>query len=55
MALRKKITQNNINNPLRIAVLTPYKAQKKLMEEIVKEKNLNVDSVLTITESQGNH
>ncbi|XP_065918858.1 uncharacterized protein [Dysidea avara] len=53
VALRKKITQNNINNPLRIAVLTPYKAQKKLMEEIVKEKNLNVDSVLTITESQG--
>ena len=35
-----------------IAILTPYKAQKKLMEDLVKEKKLDV-TVCTINESQG--
>jgi len=37
-----------------IAVLTPYKAQKKLMEDIVKEEKLKV-TIRTINESQGDH
>ena len=36
----------------KIAVLTPYKAQKRLVEEIVSEKKLEV-AVNTINESQG--
>ena len=36
----------------KIAVLTPYKAQKRLVEEIVLEKELAV-AVSTINESQG--
>jgi len=35
-----------------IAILTPYKAQKKLMEDLVKEQKLEV-TVSTINESQG--
>ena len=35
-----------------IAVLTPYKAQKKLLEDLVTEKKLSV-TVCTINESQG--
>jgi len=37
-----------------IAVLTPYKAQKKLMEDIIKEKKLKA-TIRTINESQGDH
>jgi len=51
-ALQK--TKRNIEKEPDIAVLTPYKAQKKLMENIVKEKKLNV-TVCTINESQGDH
>ena len=36
----------------KIAVLTPYKAQKRLVEEIVSGKKLEV-AVSTINESQG--
>jgi len=35
-----------------IAILTPYKAQKKLMEDLLNENQLNV-TVCTINESQG--
>ena len=36
----------------KIAVLTPYKAQKRLMEDLVLERGLKV-TVNTINESQG--
>ena len=36
----------------KIAVLTPYKAQKELVEDLVSEKKLEV-TVNTINESQG--
>ena len=36
----------------KIAVLSPYKAQKRHVEDLVKEKKLKV-SVCTINESQG--
>ena len=36
----------------KIAVLTPYRAQKELVEELVSEKKLKV-TVSTINESQG--
>ena len=36
----------------KIAVLTPYKAQKELVKELVKQKKLKV-TVGTINESQG--
>ena len=36
----------------KIAVLTPYKAQKRLVEELVEKKKLEV-IVSTINESQG--
>ena len=36
----------------KIAVLTPYKAQKRLVEDLVSEKELEV-TVSTINESQG--
>ena len=36
----------------KIAVLTPYKAQKRHVEDLVKEKKLKV-TVSTINESQG--
>ena len=36
----------------KIAVLTPYKAQKELLEDLVSEKKLEV-AVSTINESQG--
>ena len=37
-----------------IAVLTPYSAQKNLIEEKMNEANVNV-KVASITESQGEH
>ena len=43
---------NDKNEPLKIAVLTPYKAQKALVQKVVNEKKLNVE-VSTINESQG--
>ena len=44
---------NHKNEPLKIAVLTPYKAQKVLVNKVVKE-NLKVEvDVSTINESQG--
>ena len=49
--LKQKAKQSIKKDP-GIAVLTPYKAQKKLMEDIVKERKLNV-TVCTINESQG--
>ena len=49
--LKQKAKQNT-EKELDIAVLTPYKAQKKLMEDKVKERELNV-AVYTINESQG--
>ncbi|XP_065917904.1 3'-5' exoribonuclease HELZ2-like isoform X2 [Dysidea avara] len=49
--LKQKAKQSMIKEP-GIAVLTPYKAQKKLIEDIVKEKKLGV-RVCTINESQG--
>ena len=52
VALRK--AKRSIRKEPDIAVLTPYKAQKKLMEDIVKEGRLNV-KVCTINESQGDH
>jgi superfamily I DNA and/or RNA helicase len=36
-----------------IAVLTPYSAQKNLIEEKMKEAKLNNIKVASITESQG--
>jgi len=53
IALKAKAKQSIKKDP-HIAVLTPYKAQKKLMEDIVKEKKLNV-TVCTINESQGDY
>ena len=50
MALRMA-KRSNKEEP-KIAVLTPYKAQKRLVEEIVLEKKLAV-AVSTINESQG--
>ena len=38
--------------PLKIAVLTPYKAQKALVKQVVDERKLNV-GINTINESQG--
>ena len=38
----------------KIAVLTPYKGQKRLVEELVKEKKLKA-TICTINESQGSH
>ena len=38
--------------PFKIAVLTPYKAQKELVKKVMLNKNLNVD-ISTINESQG--
>jgi len=52
VALQK--AKRSIKKEPKIAVLTPYKAQKKLMEDIVKERKLNV-TVCTINESQGDH
>ena len=44
---------NHKNEPLNIAVLTPYKAQKVLVKKMVKE-NLKVEvEISTINESQG--
>ncbi|XP_065917902.1 3'-5' exoribonuclease HELZ2-like isoform X2 [Dysidea avara] len=51
VALKQKARKSIIKDP-GIAVLTPYKAQKKLLEDIVKERKLNV-TVCTINESQG--
>ena len=53
IALKEKAKKSIIKDP-GIAVLTPYKAQKKLLEDIKKEKNLNV-TISTINESQGDH
>ena len=50
IALRKA-KRNNRKEP-KIAVLTPYKAQKELVEDLVSEKKLEV-IVSTINESQG--
>ena len=50
MALRMA-KRSNKEEP-KIAVLTPYKAQKRLVEEIVLEKELAI-AVSTINESQG--
>ena len=50
MALRMA-KRSNKEEP-KIAVLTPYKAQKRLVEEIVLEKKLAV-AVSTVNESQG--
>ena len=36
----------------KIAVLTPYKAQKRVVEDLVKEKKLKA-TISTINESQG--
>ena len=38
-----------------IAVLTPYRAQKKFVEDLVKEKKQTKVAVRTINESQGDH
>ena len=50
MALR--MAKSSSKEEPKIAVLTPYKAQKRLIEEIVLEKKLAV-AVSTINESQG--
>ena len=50
VALRKAKRSNKKES--KIAVLTPYRAQKRLVEEIVLEKKLEV-TVSTINESQG--
>lgn len=44
---------NHKNEPLKIAVLTPYKAQKVLVNKVVKEKLKIEVEVSTINESQG--
>ena len=43
---------NHKKEPLKVAVLTPYKAQKELVKKVMNEKKLNVD-ISTINESQG--
>ena len=50
MALKK--AKRNVRKDPGIAVLTPYKAQKKLVEGLVKKNRLDVN-VCTINESQG--
>jgi len=51
VALKK--AKRSVAKELKIAVLTPYKAQKKFVEDLVKgEKNI---IVRTINESQGNY
>ena len=50
VALRK--TKRSNNNKIKIAVLTPYKAQKEVVKELVEKKKLDV-TVSTINESQG--
>ena len=47
----KMAKRSNRNDP-NIAVLTPYKAQKELMKNVVSHKKLGV-TVSTINESQG--
>ena len=47
-----KTAKRNKQKEPKIAVLTPYKAQKLLVEDLVKEKKLDV-IVSTINESQG--
>ena len=51
VALRKASKRSN-KKESEIAVLTPYKAQKELVKDLVSEKNLAV-TVSTINESQG--
>ena len=53
VALKERANKTSILDP-EIAVLTPYKSQKKLLEGLVKEKKLKV-TVSTINESQGDH
>ena len=48
--IRNKL--NHKKEPLKIAVLTPYKAQKELVKKLVDAKKLKVE-VNTINESQG--
>ena len=51
----KSLIKNKLNHkkePLNIAVLTPYKAQKELIRKLMNEKKLEVE-VNTINESQG--
>ena len=43
---------NHKKEPMKIAVLTPYKAQKVLVKRVVDEKKMEVE-VCTINESQG--
>ena len=50
VALRKA-KRSNRREP-KIAVLTPYKAQKELVEDLMSAKRLEV-TVSTINESQG--
>ena len=50
VALRKAKRSNKKESE--IAVLTPYKAQKELVKDLVSKKNLAV-TVSTINESQG--
>jgi len=52
VALKK--AKRNFSKDPGIAVLTPYKAQKKLVEGLVKENKLNI-TVRTINESQGDN
>ena len=48
----KVLTKKHRVNTSCIAVLTPYSAQKNLIEEKMKEAKLNI-KVASITESQG--
>ena len=50
LALRK--AKRSSRKEPKIAVLTPYKAQKELVEDLMSEKKLKV-TVSTINESQG--
>jgi len=50
-ALKVKAKESILKDP-KIAILTPYKAQKKLLVKSVNEKRLNI-IVHTINESQG--
>ena len=43
---------NHKKEPFKVAVLTPYKAQKELVKKVMHKKNLKVD-ISTINESQG--
>ena len=47
-----RTARRSIKKEPKIVVLTPYKAQKLLVEDLVKEKKLDV-IVSTINESQG--